>query len=113
VQEGILVAKPRPTEVKLVASLLDPDAENSEDAASLAIEIIEALDKSRNKRESFIVVAKLADWVPLQAWGEFSTRLQAEKFFPHLAAPGPDGGKAAIARLEHPDDLLKRIGAIK
>lgn len=106
------MAKPRPTEIKLVANLLDPDAPNSEDAANLAIEIIEALDKSRAKRESFVVVAKLADWVPLQAWGEFSTRLQAEKFFPHLSAP--DGiGKGAIARLENPDDLLKRIGVIK
>ncbi len=107
------MGKPRPTEIKLVASLLDPDAENSEDASALAIEIIEALDASRLKRESFIVVAKLADWAPLQAWGEFSTRLQAEKFFPHLASPDPGGGKGMIARLEHPDDLLKRIGAIK
>jgi hypothetical protein len=106
------MGKPRPTEVRLVAQLLDPDAENSEDAATLAIEIIEALDKSRTKRESFIVVAKLADYVPLQAWGEFSTRLQAEKFFPHLSAPS-GVGSGAIARLEHPDDLLKRIGVIK
>ena len=106
------MAKPRPTEIKLVANLLDPDNSNSEGAAELAIEIIEALDKSRAKRESFIVVARLADWVPLQAWGEFSTRLQAEKFFPHLSAPGPGGGKGAIAKLEHPDELLKRIGAI-
>jgi len=87
------MAKPRPTEIRLVAKLLDPDAENSEDASALAIEIIEALDNSRLKRESFIVVA--------------------EKFFPHLSAPGPDvGGKGAIARLENPDDLLKRIGAL-
>ena len=105
------MGKPRPTEIKLVAKLLDPDAENSEDATALAIEIIEALDNSRLKRESFIVVAKLADWAPLQAWGEFSTKLQAEKFFPNLASPDAGGGKGAIARLEHPDDLLKRIGA--
>jgi hypothetical protein len=111
VHEELLMAKPRPTEIKLVAKLLDPDDSNSEDAADLAIEIIEALDKSRAKRESFIVVAKLADWVPLQAWGEFSTRLQAEKFFPHLSAPN-EGGKGAIARLEHPDELLKRIGEL-
>ena len=106
------MAKPRPTEIRLVANLLDPDNSNSEGAADLAIEIIEALDKSRAKRESFIVVAKLADWVPLQAWGEFSTRLQAEKFFPHLSSPDAGGGKGAIARLEQPDELLKRIGAL-
>jgi hypothetical protein len=107
----LLMGKPRPTEIKLIAKLLDPDAENSEDATALAIEIIEALDKSRLKRESFIVVAKLADWVPVQAWGEFSTRLQAEKFFPNLSAPDT-GGKGSIVRLENPDDLLKRIGAL-
>lgn len=108
--KGLLLSKPRPTEIKLVAKLLDPDADNSEDATALAIEIIEALDKSRTKRESFIVVAKLADWVPVQAWGEFSTRLQAEKFFPNLSSPDT-GGKGSIVRLENPDDLLKRIGA--
>lgn len=106
------MSKPRPTEIKLVAKLLDPDAESSEDATALAIEIIEALDKSRLKRESFVVVAKLTDWTPLQAWGEFNTKLQAEKFFPHLSSP-EGGGKGMIARLENPDDLLKRIGVIK
>ena len=108
--EELLMGKPRPTEIRLVAKLLDPDTENSEDASALAIEIIEALDNSRLKRESFIVVAKLADWVPLQAWGEFSTRLQAEKFFPHLSAPGPQSGKGSIAKLVDPDEFLKMIG---
>jgi hypothetical protein len=108
--EELLMAKPRPTEIRLVAKLLDPDAENSEDASALAIEIIEALDASRLKRESFIVVAKLADWAPLQAWGEFSTKLQAEKFFPNLSSPS-GGGKGAIAKLADPDEFLKQIGA--
>lgn len=107
------MGKPRPTEIKLVAKLLDPDSQDSEDATELAVEIIEALDKSRLKRESFIVVAKLTDWTPLQGWGEFNTRLQAEKFFPNLSAPDAGGGKGAIVRLENPDDLLKRIGVIK
>lgn len=104
------MGKPRPTEIRLVANLIDPDATNPEGAADMAVEIIEALDKSRVKRESYIVVAKLADWVPLQAWGEFSTRLQAEKFFPLLSAPGPGDGKAAVARLEDPDTFRTRMG---
>jgi len=74
------MARPRPTEIKLVANLLDPDNTNSESAAELAVEIIEALDESRYKRESYILVAQLARWAPVQAWGEFSTKLQAEKF---------------------------------
>jgi hypothetical protein len=46
----------------------------------------------------------------LQAWGEFSTKLQAEKFFPHLSSPDKSGGKGAIAKLANPDEFLKMIG---
>jgi hypothetical protein len=106
------MAKPRPTEIKLVANLLDPDTTNSEGATDLAYEIIEALDKSRAKRDAYIVVAQLAQWSPVQAWGEFSTKLQAEKFIPSLSSPD-GGGRAVIVRLELPEDLLKRIGEIK
>lgn len=105
------MSRPRPTEVKLVANLLDPDNTNSESAAELAEEIIEALDKSRGKRESFILVAQLAQWAPVQAWGEFSTKLQVEKFAKNLASPDPGGGKAWVVRLEQPEKLLERIGA--
>jgi hypothetical protein len=103
------MAKPRPTEIKLVASLLDPDAPNSEGATELAYEIIEALDKSRVKRESFIVVAQLASWAPLQSWGEFSTKNQAIKFTSSLSA-ADQTGKAMICRLEDPDEFHKRMG---
>jgi hypothetical protein len=106
------MARPRPTEIKLVANLLDPDNTNSESAAELAVEIIEALDESRYKRESYILVAQLARWAPVQAWGEFSTKLQAEKFAKNLSAVDKDEpGKAVIVHLEQPDKLLERIGA--
>lgn len=101
----------RPTEVRLVASLLDPDNTDSENATSLAEEIIEALDESRDKRDSFILVAQLASWAPVQAWGEFSTRLQVEKFAKNLSsADKNENGRAVIVRLEQPDKLLERIG---
>ena len=106
------MARPRPTEIKLVANLLDPDNTNSESATELAVEIIEALDESRYKRESYILVAQLARWAPVQAWGEFSTKLQAEKFAKNLSAVDKDEpGKAVIVHLEQPDKLLERIGA--
>jgi len=96
----------------LVANLLDPDNTNSESAAELAVEIIEALDESRFKRESYILVAQLARWAPVQAWGEFSTKLQAEKFSKNLSAVDKDEpGKAVIVHLEQPEKLLERIGA--
>jgi len=101
--------RPRPTEIKLVANLLDPDNTNSESAAELAQEIIEALDESRDKRDSYVLVAQLAQWAPVQAWGEFSTKLQAEKFVSNLASPN-GGGKAVVCRLELPDKLVERIG---
>ena len=103
--------RPRPTEIKLVASLLDPDNTNSESAAELAVEIIEALDESRYKRESYILVAQLARWAPVQAWGEFSTKLQVEKFMKNLSGVDAEGGRAVIVHLEQPDKLLERIGA--
>jgi hypothetical protein len=103
------MAKPRPTEIRLVAKLLDPDNASEGQAEDLALEIIEALDSARLKRESYTVVAKLADWAPLQAWGEFSTKLQAEKFLGNLSAA--DGtGKGAITKLEDPDNYKKRMG---
>jgi hypothetical protein len=111
VYEGILMARPRPTEIKLVANLLDPDNTNSESAAELAVEIIEALDESRFKRESYILVAQLARWAPVQAWGEFSTKLQVEKFMKNLSGVDAEGGRAVIVHLEQPDKLLERIGA--
>ena len=104
------MARPRPTEIKLVANLLDPDNTNSESAAELAVEIIEALDESRGKRESYVLVAQLASWAPVQTWGEFSTRLQAEKFVKNLASPDKEGGKAVVCRMEMPDKFIERMG---
>ena len=101
--------RPRPTEVRLVANLLDPDNTNSESAAELAVEIIEALDESRDKRDSYVLVAQLASWAPVQAWGEFSTKLQAEKFVSQLASPD-EGGKAVVCRLELPEKFIERMG---
>lgn len=103
------MARPRPTEIKLVANLLDPDGTSSESAAELAVEIIEALDESRGKRDSYILVAQLAKWCPVQAWGEFSTKLQAEKFVSQLASPD-GGGKAVVVRLELPEKFIERMG---
>lgn len=103
--------RPRPTEIKLVANLLDPDNTNSESAAELAQEIIEALDESRGKRDAYVLVAQLARWAPVQAWGEFSTKLQVEKFMKNLSGVDAEGGRAVIVHLEQPDKLLERIGA--
>jgi hypothetical protein len=98
------MAKFRPSEVKLVSNLLDPDSPDSEGATELAKEIIESLDKSRGKREGYIYVGKVEDWYI--AWGEFSTKLQAEKFSNGIAS----GNHGLIVRLEDPDIFKKRMG---
>jgi hypothetical protein len=106
----ILMAKPRPTEIKLIAGLLDPESSDPDNASALAIEIIEALDKSRGKRDSYIVVGQLAPWAPVQTWGDFSTRNQAEKFLQYLS-PADKGGeiRCLVSKLETAETLKKRI----
>ena len=104
------MAKPRPTEIKLVAGLLDPESSDPDNASALAIEIIEALDKSRGKRDSFIVVGQLAQWAPVQTWGDFSTRLQAEKFM-HQLSPADRGGeiRCLVSKLETGETFKERV----
>lgn len=106
------MAKPRPTEIKLVAGLLDPESSDPDNANELAIEIIEALDKSRDKRDSYVVVGQLASWAPVQTWGDFTTKLQAQKFCATQLTPADKGGEIryVICKMESSDDLAKRIG---
>lgn len=80
--------KPRPTEVKLVASLLDPDGSGGDDAKDLAIEIIEALDKDREKREEWVVINRVITGTPLVVTGKFTTKNAAIKYAEQLPFNG-------------------------
>lgn len=82
------MAKPRPTEIKLVASLLDPEGSGGEDALALAQEIIEALDESRAKRDQYVLVHRNITGTPLIVSGVFNTELQAKKFAESMTFDG-------------------------
>lgn len=86
---------PRPTEVKLVAKLMDPEI--SEDSMDLAREIIEALDQARQDRDAWVVVARTMKDGPVLTVGPFSTVLQASKAMHKI--PFADLGEGVGARL--------------
>lgn len=68
---------PRPTEVTLVAKIMDPDV--SEDAKELARNIIDALDAAREDREWWVVSARTIRNGPTLTIGPYSTKNQALK----------------------------------
>jgi hypothetical protein len=82
------MAKPRPTEIRLVASLLDPEGSGGEDALALAQEIIEALDESRAKREQYVLVHRNITGTPLIISGVFVTENQAKKYAESMSFEG-------------------------
>lgn len=103
--------KAKPTEVRLVASLLDPTGESKEEAEDLASDIIEALETKRRKdNDYFVVVGQLARTAPVQTWGPFSTSNAAFKFMNQLPRVDKDEpGRATIARLEHHETFAARV----
>lgn len=82
------MAKPRIAEVRLVASLLDPDGSGGEDAMALAREICEALEAEYAKREIWVVVNRVITGTPVVVNGPFPTRLKAEKYLQQLPFNG-------------------------
>jgi hypothetical protein len=72
----------KPTEVRLVAALLE---EEHPDAESLAREIITRLDEKRMSDPMYILGTMLGD-IPL-IWGPFATANQASKAASKLAMP--------------------------
>jgi hypothetical protein len=73
---------PKPTEIKMVAALLE---EEHPDAQSLARSIILALDEKRLSDPQFIL-GTMYDGLPL-VWGPFATANQAAKAASKLAMP--------------------------
>lgn len=82
------------TEVKLVASLLEQDAE---DTGTLATSIIEKLDEKRAKDDTQWVVITQWDGI-VNTYGPYGTENKAGKALAGLAAPSP-GMTAAIRQL--------------
>lgn len=69
------MAKPSPREIKAVASILDPTL--SDEAKDMAVEVIEALDKVRDTKDQWIVVARPLAGGPYVSVGAWTTKRQA------------------------------------
>ena len=82
------------TEVKLIAALLESEAE---DTGELATRIIAALDEKRAEDDTQWVVVTQWDGV-VSMYGPYSTQNKADKALTGLVAPGP-GMTAAIRQL--------------
>lgn len=101
------MARLKPTELRLIASLIDPDGENPEAATALAGEIITALDEKREGDDQWVICARLADWAPITAYGPWSTQNQAIKFAKNLSGEGQP--RAVCVKITPEDDILKRL----
>lgn len=89
----------KPTEIRLVAKMLEQPAD---DADSLAESIIVALNDKRQKDERWMVIYQ---WQPKQerfvtiTYGPFNTRKQAEKALGGLVSPGEPLAKGMVCKV--------------
>lgn len=90
---------PRPTEVKLVAKMMDPDV--SEDAMELARNIIDALDAARADREQWLVSARTMREGPTLTVGPWSTKNQALKAAGKIAFADDPNSTPGLGWLVH------------
>lgn len=100
---------PRPTEINLVASMMDPEC--SDDAKALARDIIEALDESRSDREWWLVSARTLRDGPAVTVGPYSTRNQALKAASRLAFaddPNTTPGLGYLVHMMKPPTWLEK-----
>ncbi len=83
------------TEIKLVASLLESEAE---DTGELATRIIEELDAKRAKDDTQWVIVTQWDGV-VSMYGPYSTQNRANKALDALVSPGPSVMRAVVRQL--------------
>lgn len=85
------------TEVRLVAGLLESEAE---DTGELAERIITALDEKRARDDTLYAV--VTEWQGIVTmYGPFGTRNRADKVLGGLAGPGPTPMRAAVRVLRN------------
>ena len=88
----------KPTEIRLVASMLERPADDAED---LAKQIIEALDAKRSKDDRFVAIYQ---WRPADeqivtiAYGPYSTGRKATKAVASMVSPSEPLARAMILK---------------
>lgn len=95
---------PTPTEIKTVAKILDPSI--SDESKDMAVDIIEAIDEIRAKRDQWIVIARLSNESPVFAAGSWTTKHQALKKISKLSLVNKTGDQSKtgvmVARMMQP-----------
>lgn len=88
---------PKPTEVRLVASLLHEEAD---DANDLARRIIDSLDDKRARDDTtYVVVYYDPNTRALITYGPYRTERAASKALGTLVSPGPLPAQGAVRKL--------------
>jgi hypothetical protein len=90
--------RPKATEVRLIAKLLEEPADDTND---LAAKILEALADKRAQDDTVWIGLFHWDGV-MSAYGPYNTCHQASKALDRLVAPGP-GGSATVRQLRSID----------
>jgi hypothetical protein len=94
-----------PSEVKTVAKILDPSL--SDESKDMALEIIDAIDAIRAKRDQWIVIARLSNESPVFAAGAWTTKNQALKRVSKLSLVNKEGDQSKtgvmVARMMQPE----------
>lgn len=89
----------KPTEIRLVADLLQKPAEDADELSEL---IIRSLDEKRMSDSCFVLGTMIGD-IPL-LWGPFATANQASKAASKLTSPGPEPLKGRVMRVKRIED---------
>lgn len=94
------MVRPRPTEIKMVAELLQ---EPAEDADALARTIIEALDAKREGDPRYVTVIYIPG-VGLFAFGTYGTPLQAKKDIGRRVVAASEGARGQVLQVIDPKE---------
>lgn len=101
---------PKVGEVRLLVALLDPTGESPEEAAELARELIEALDRERTSRQGWCVLAQQGTGqdASVASYGPWST-IEAARKAAQLHGPSwPVGGRLMLAP-SYPAPYLEEV----
>lgn len=90
------MARIKPTEVRLVASMLEHEADSADD---LAKQIIEALDAKRESDEKWVINFYEPNVKVLANYGPYGTANAAVKDVKKLVAAGPQPAQAQVVKL--------------
>ena len=100
----VVPMKAKPSEIKKMATLLDTEAESSEEMAKKVWELVEQLMSERNQ---YVVFAVHPSLNLVQAVGPYSAVEKAKKDYVKRIHAYDNQSYARLALLRHPDSITK------